>query len=122
MKYLKQFGIILFISFLGEILHQLIPLPIPASIYGLVIILGCLISGLIRLEAVKEAASFLLEIMPVLFIPAAVGLIDSWGVLKPLVIPISVMTIISTIVVMVVAGRVTQRIIRHHRKKSGNEA
>lgn len=122
MRYLKQFGIILFISFLGEILHQLIPLPIPASIYGLVIILGCLISGFMKLEDVKEAASFLLEIMPVLFIPAAVGLIDSWGVLRPLVIPISVMTIISTIIVMAVAGRVTQRIIRHHKKKSGNEA
>ena len=31
MKYIKQFSIILLISFLGEALHALLPLPIPAG-------------------------------------------------------------------------------------------
>ena len=78
MKFIKQFGIILAVSFLGEILNHLIPLPIPASIYGLIFMLLCLATGLLRVEAVKDTAYYLIEIMPLMFIPAGVGLIESW--------------------------------------------
>ncbi len=71
MKLLYQFGIILFITFLGEALYALLPLPVPASIYGLLLMLLCLVTGIVRLEQVKIAADFLLEIMPPMFIPAA---------------------------------------------------
>ena len=63
MKYLKQFGMILFISFLGEILRAVIPLPIPASIYGLVLMLAALMTHLLPLEAVQDSGKFLIEIM-----------------------------------------------------------
>ena len=69
MKFIKQFSIILLITFLGELLHILIPLPIPASVYGLVLMLIALRSGLVKVEHVKETAVFLIEIMPVMFIP-----------------------------------------------------
>ena len=82
MKYLKQFLIILVISFIGEVLKALLPLPVPASIYGMVILFVCLVTGVIRLDAVKETGRFLIEIMPVMFIPAGVGLMSSWGVLS----------------------------------------
>lgn len=67
MKFIKQFSIILLITFLGELLHILIPLPIPASVYGLVLMLIALRSGLVKVEHVKETAVFLIEIMPVMF-------------------------------------------------------
>lgn len=76
MKYVRQFWIILLISAMGEALHVLIPLPVPASVYGLVIMLIALGTHIIKLEQVKEAAEFLIEIMPVMFIPAGVGLGD----------------------------------------------
>ena len=78
MKYLKQFLIILVISLVGELMNKFIPLPVPASIYGMVILFAGLLTGLIKLDAVKEAGRFLIEIMPVMFIPAGVGLISSW--------------------------------------------
>ena len=81
MRYLRQFSIILFISLIGEIIHLFISLPIPASIYGLLLMLIGLKTKLIPLNAVEDASMFLIEIMPVMFIPAAVGLLDSWGVL-----------------------------------------
>lgn len=112
MKYLRQFLIILAVSFLGEVCHQLLPLPIPASIYGLVIMLGALISGILPLSAVRDTAKFLVEIMPVMFIPAAVGLMVSWPVLRPVCVPVVVILVISTVVVMGVSGRVTQTVIR----------
>ncbi len=112
MKYLKQFGIIIVISFLGEILNNLIPLPIPASVYGFVILFICLMLGAIKLDAVKDTAKFLVEIMPVMFIPAAVGLLESWDVISDIWIKLATILVVTTIVVMVVAGRVTQSIIR----------
>ena len=110
MKFLRQFMIILLLSFLGEVLKMFIPLPIPASVYGLVLMLLCLVTGILKTSQVKEAPFFLIEIMPVMFIPAAAGLIDSWKVLQPLLLPILVITVVITIFVMVVTGKIAQMI------------
>ena len=110
MKFLRQFMIILLLSFLGEVLKMFIPLPIPASVYGLVLMLLCLVTGILKTSQVKEAAFFLIEIMPVMFIPAAAGLIDSWKVLQPLLLPTLVITVVITIFVMVVTGKIAQMI------------
>ncbi len=116
MKFLKQFSIILLISFLGEILHMLIPLPVPASVYGLVLMLGALITGILKLGQVRETAAFLIEIMPVMFIPAGVGLMESWSSLQPVWLPVILITIVTTILVMAVTGKVTQAMIRKEKK------
>lgn len=112
MKYIKQFAIILTITFLSEAIRYYVPLQIPASIYGLIIMLVALQTKIIPLEAIKETSKFLLEIMPLMFIPAAVGLMDSWEVLRPICIPIIIITVVSTVVVMFVSGRVAQYMIR----------
>lgn len=121
MKFIKQFLIIVIISFVGEVCNKWIPLPIPASIYGLVILFVALMTGAIKLEQVKETGKFLIEIMPLMFIPAAVGLLDSWKVLKPIWIPVVVITLVTTVLVMVVTGRVTQFMIRQNKKDKKNE-
>ena len=78
MKFLRQFMIILLLSFLGEVLKMFIPLPIPASVYGLVLMLLCLVTGILKTSQVKDVAFFLIEIMPVMFIPAAAGFVESF--------------------------------------------
>ena len=82
MKFIRQFLIIILISFCRRLLHAILPLPVPASIYGLLILLAGLQTKVIPLKAVDEAGGFLIEIMPMLFIPAGVGLMVSWGRLK----------------------------------------
>jgi len=116
MKFLRQFSIILFLSFLGEGLKMLLPLPIPASVYGLMLMLLALCTGILKVEQVKDAAVFLIEIMPVMFIPAAVGLLESWDALRPVVVPVLI-TVITTVIVIAVTGVVTQIMIRKRRKK-----
>lgn len=74
MKYIRQLGIILLVSFLGELLHYLLPLPVPASIYGIVLLFAALETRLLKADAIRETSAFLLEIMPMLFVPAGVGL------------------------------------------------
>ena len=97
---------------MGEILKYFIPLPIPASIYGLVLMLVLLMTRRVRLESVKETAEFLIEIMPMMFIPAAVGLLVSWEQLRPILIPVVAITVVSTFVVMIVTGKVTDFLTR----------
>ena len=98
-------------NLLGEFLHCLIPLPIPASIYGLLLMLAGLMTKVIKLEQVKIAADFLIEIMPPMFIPAAVGLIVTWSDLKAILVPVLVITCITTVFVMVVTGRTAQAVM-----------
>ncbi len=120
MKYLKQFGIILTISFIGEILYRVIPLPIPAGIYGIILLFAALECKVIKLEQVKDVSLFLIEIMPVLFIPSAVGLMTAWGIIKDNWLTYIVITVVTTLLVMVVSGWVTQLILRL-KKKGGRE-
>lgn len=117
MKYLKQFAVILAFSFCGELLHALIPLAIPASIYGIVLLFVCLLLRIVKVEHIREVSNLLIEIMPIMFIPAAVGLINSWSSIKDKLVIYIVMTIVTTLIVMVVSGRVTQRMIRRKRRQ-----
>ena len=80
MKYIRQLGIILLVSFLGELLHYLLPLPVPASIYGIVLLFAALETRLLKIDAIRETSAFLLEIMPMLFVPAGVGLLEKWDI------------------------------------------
>ena len=122
MHYLKQFMIIALIALLGEFLSFIIPLPIPASIYGISILLFLLISGRLKVESVKSVSSFLIAIMPVMFIPAAVGLMESFSLLKGSLIAYLVILSVSTVAVMAVSGRVTQRVIRSEKKEEAPHA
>lgn len=121
MKYVKQFGIILFLSLLGELCHALLPLPIPASIYGIVLLFLCLELKVISVSSVKEVSGFLIEAMPIMFIPAAAGLMDSWPVIKDAWVSYTVITVLSTFVVMAVSGRVVQFVMRRSEKDKTEE-
>ena len=117
MKYVKQFLIILAISFLGEFLKYVLPFPVPASIYGMVLMFAGLMLGWIPLDSVKDVGKFLIEIMPLMFIPAGVGLMNSWSVLQPVLFPVCVITAVTIVTVMVVTGRFSQWIIRRDKKR-----
>lgn len=72
MKYVKQFMIIVGVSFLGEMLHSLLPLPVPASIYGLLILFMLLMTGILKLEQIEETSEFFWQLCPFyFFLPAS---------------------------------------------------
>ena len=119
MKYIKQFILILAISFAGELLKYLLPLPVPASIYGMVLMFLALLTGVIKLEHVRDTGKFLIEIMPLMFIPAGVGLMSSWSTLKPLLLPVAVITVVTIITVMVASGHTAQFILKREEKREG---
>ena len=115
MRYIRQLTVILAVTCAAEILKYYIPLPVPASIYGLVLMFTLLRAGVIRLSQVRETAEFLIEIMPLMFIPAAVGLLESWASLRPMLLPVAVIELVTTVLVMGVTGRVAQWLLRRKR-------
>lgn len=118
MKYISQMTIILLITFLGEILQAIIPLPVPAGIYGMVLMLLGLVTKIIPLEKVDETGTFLVEIMPVMFIPAGAGLITGWESLKTMLLPALCAVIPLTAIVMAISGKTAQAVMDMERRRA----
>lgn len=117
MKYIKQFGIILLITTLGDVIKYFINLPIPGSIYGLVLMLIALLTKIVKIDDVKDTGLFLIEIMPLMFIPVAANLINMWGKLQAIIIPLIIILPLTTIIVMVFTGKITDYIIYNSEDK-----
>ncbi len=118
MNYVFQFLRILGFCFLGEVLHALLPLPVPASIYGLVL-LAALRAGVVKLEQVKGAAGFLIAVFPVLFLPGAVGVMELGALLAEIWLPVLLALVLVTALVMGISGRITQAVIRWKEARRG---
>ena len=111
MKYIKQLAIIILVCFAGELVRYIVPLPVPGSIWGLVLMFILLVAGVIKLEKVEKTADFLVDCMPIMFVPGGVGLMRSWSTLKSM-LPAAICSIVLvTPFVMLVTGKVTQKLI-----------
>ena len=117
MKYLSQILIILAFTGIGELLSYVIPFPIPAAIYGLVLMLIALGSGLLKVSQIKEASGFLISVMPVLYVPACVRILEYWGVISKNLTAIVTITVVSTFLVFAVSALVTNWFLK---KKEGS--
>lgn len=118
MKYLKQILLIMLFTCLGELLHAGIPAPIPASIYGMVLMFLALSLKIIKVEAVADAGGFLVSFLPVLFVVPLVSLMDYWDAIKNDIVPIFIIILVSTLLVFFLSGRITQWIIE---RKGGKD-
>lgn len=118
-KYIFQFGRILAFCFLGEVLHAVLPLPVPASVYGLVLLLAALTTGVVKLEQVKETGTYLTGIFPLLFVPAAAGIMELWAEMGQL-LPILIAILPVTVLVMAAAGRTTQALTARNKKEEAD--
>lgn len=119
MKYIKQLLIILLVSFLAEIMEYLIPLPVAASVYGLVLMLIGLVTHIIPLEKVEGAADYLVGIMALLFVPPTVGIMASGEELKEMGVALVVISVVTTFLIMIVTGKTAQFILKKSNKKEG---
>lgn len=121
MKHFPEISLIATVSFIGELLHYLIPLPVPSSIYGLLLMLLLLVTHIIRLDHVKATADWLITLMPVMFVGPTVGLIASYDSYKDILIPIIVISLATTVLTMAVSGLTTQGLIRLQTKEEKEE-
>jgi holin-like protein len=116
-KYIKQICIILVICLIAEVMEYLIPLPIAASMYGLVLMLIALYTKIIPLKEVEGVSDFLTDNLAVMFIPPTVGIMASVEEMKQMLVPLVVISVVTTLLIMTVTGWVTQAIIRRKKTK-----
>jgi len=121
MKFFYQFSVILGVSLLGEVLRAVLPFPFPASIYGLVLMLVFLKTGIIKLKQVEDAGNFLVDTMAVMFLPAVVGLITVVDELRSMLIPFIVISLVTTVIVMAATGCVAEFILKRTKKTEKEE-
>ena len=112
MKYLSQFCIILGFTLLGEALQRLIPLPIPASVYGLVLLFLALCLKIVKVKHIQDVGGFLTSLLPLLFVSPTVGIVDCWDMIQPKLFSILLLLVASTCVVFGISGVVTQALRR----------
>jgi len=120
MKYLKQLAIISLVSLIAELMSYYIPLSVPASVYGLVLMVILLLTKIVKLEQVQDVADFMLSIMPFFFVAPTVSLMTSFDAIKGNVIILVGMCFVSAIAVVAVTGLVAQAIIRFKNKRKGD--
>ena len=116
MPYLKQITLIMVFSFLGEICRAVIPMPIPASIYGMVLLFLALRLGIIRSAHVRDAGGFLTSMLPVLFVAPAVNLVDCWDQIRSAIVPLAVIVLVSTVITFGAAGVVTKYVMKGRKR------
>ena len=120
MKYLNQFLIIMGFTLAGEALQRLIPLPIPASVYGIVLLFSALCLKVVKVEQVKDAGGFLTSILPILFVSPVVGILENWALIKNALLPMFLLVVATTMTTFGISGRVTQWMMK--RKGGGGDA
>lgn len=117
MKLIREVLWIIFFTFVGEVCNKLLPLPVPAGVYGLIFMLIFLKQGILPLEEVEQAGNFLLETMSMMFLPASVGIMTVTKLLMPVLFPYLVIILLSTFIVMTVTGLVSEEILRKTESK-----
>ena len=117
MKYLTQFLRILAFTLAGELLQRLVPLPIPASVYGLVLLFLALMLGIVKLHQVDGVSKFLIATMGILFVAPGVSILEVWETVAPSILWVVVTSLVSTAVVFAVSALVTQAMIRKGEKQ-----
>lgn len=119
MKYLSQFLIIMSFTLAGEALQRLIPISIPASIYGLTLLFLALCLKIVKLEQVREVGGFLTSLLPLLFVSPAVGIVDSWSLIQPQLLGICLLLVASTVLTFGISGSLTQLLMKKGGKNRG---
>lgn len=112
MKYLSQFLIIMGFTLAGEALQRLIPVAIPASVWGLALLFFALCLKIVKVEQVKEVGGFLSSLLPVLFVGPTVGIVEHWALIKPQLLSIVLLLVASTILTFGISGGITQLLSR----------
>ena len=118
-KYIFQFARITAFCLAGEILAVVLPLPIPASVYGLLLMVAALKTGVLKLDQVRETGLFLTGIFTLLFVPAAAGVVELGSQLMDLLLPAVLAIVPITALVMAVTGMVAQKCAGRKEHKNG---
>jgi len=120
MKIIKQIGIVMGLCWISLVMEKLLPFSFPASVIGMILLLICLFTGILKLEHIREKSDFLLSNMAFFFIPAGVSMLNYLDILIENLVPILVISVVSTFITFIAAAlsiRLTLKLMnggKHH--------
>ena len=97
MKIFYQIGIIFGLCWVSEVVASLLPFSFPASVIAMLLLLLLLLTGLLKLEHIREKADFLLANMAIFFLPSLVGIIEYTDILQQYLLPLLLICAVSTV-------------------------
>ena len=98
MKIIKQFGIIFSLCWIATVIEGLLPIAFPASVIAMLLLLLCLMTGVLKIDHIREKSDFLLANMAFFFIPAGVNVINYLDILKANWLPLLLICVITTVI------------------------
>lgn len=119
MKIIKQIGIIFSICWLSVVVESLLPFAFPASVIGMVLLLACLLSGILKVEHIREKSDFLLGNMAFFFVPAGVNVINYLDILKASWLPLLAVCVLTTVITFgatALSVRLTMRLLQKRKE------
>ncbi|ELV7527001.1 CidA/LrgA family protein [Edwardsiella ictaluri] len=116
-QYARAFVLIYLCLFAGNALATLLPIKIPGSIIGMLILFALLASQIMPATWVKPGCSLFIRYMALLFVPIGVGVMQYYDVLCRQFGPIVVSCVVSTLIIMVVVAYCSHLV---HRERPGS--
>ncbi|KPJ21899.1 antiholin-like murein hydrolase modulator LrgA [Streptococcus phocae] len=105
------------IVMVSKAIEVMLPIKMPASVIGLVLLFIALSAHLIKLEQVETVADSLVANIGLFFVPAGVSVINSLGILQEHLILNTLLIFISTLLLLVGTGWMTQLLMAVGSKK-----
>ena len=98
MKIICQIGVIFAVCWFSQLIEAALPVPFPASVIGMLLLLALLATGLLKIEHIREKADFLLANMAFFFLPAGVSVINYFDVLGRSAVALVLVCLLSTVI------------------------
>lgn len=121
MKLILQIAIVFFICLAGEFIAAVLPFPFPSSVISMIILFLLLMFKALRVEHVKNFTDFLLKNMSLFFIPAGVGIIEHYAVIKEILLPFLVICIVTTVITFAATAFTIRGVTALQNKISGGK-
>jgi len=101
---LREIALIFGCLILGNIVKYLLGIPVPGSVFGMIILFLLLKSGYVKEDHIKRITGFLLDNMAFFFVPIGVGVVLYLDIIKSELFPIMASSLLSTLVILFVVG------------------
>ncbi|HEI7607482.1 TPA: antiholin-like murein hydrolase modulator LrgA [Staphylococcus aureus] len=119
--FFHQVIVIALVLFVSKIIESFMPIPMPASVIGLVLLFVLLCAGAVKLGEVEKVGTTLTNNIGLLFVPAGISVVNSLGVISQAPFLIIGLIIVSTILLLICTGYVTQIIMKVTSRSKGDK-
>lgn len=114
---LREFLLIFIINYIGVVLSEVLHLPIPGTISGMLLLFLLLHFKFLKLTHIEKAGNLLLLNMTIFFLPPAVSLLENIYLLKTGFLKIIFLVVFTTVITMVITGITVQYLIERGEKR-----